>query len=79
MTVKTENCCTESESSLCSYFAVVVYKVLVLMIEELGGKHTFLKRFSGQTFKISTGPCCCCCLCLPRVPMSRYYVTCLHK
>lgn len=53
------------------YFAVVVYKILNLMIEELGGSHTFLKRFSGKPFKISTGPCCCCCLCLPHVPMSR--------
>ncbi|XP_060942558.1 organic solute transporter subunit alpha-like [Limanda limanda] len=53
------------------YFAVVVYKVLVLMIEEYGGTDLFLKRFSGETFKISVGPCCCCCLCLPRVPMSR--------
>ncbi|XP_028277629.1 organic solute transporter subunit alpha-like [Parambassis ranga] len=53
------------------YFAVVVYKVLVLLIEELGGSKLFLKRFSGTTFRINTGPCCCCCLCLPRVPMSR--------
>lgn len=53
------------------YFAVVVYKVLELIVEELGGTSSFLKRFSGQPFKISTGPCCCCCLCLPRVPMSR--------
>lgn len=53
------------------YFAVVVYKVLELMVEELGGSSSFLKRFSGQPFKISTGPCCCCCVCLPRVPMSR--------
>ncbi|XP_040006969.1 organic solute transporter subunit alpha-like [Xiphias gladius] len=52
------------------YFAVVVYKVLVLMIQEFGGSDVFLKRFSGETFKISTGPCCCCCPCLPRVPMS---------
>lgn len=42
------------------------------MIEELGGSSVFLKRFSGKTFRINTGPCCCCCLCLPRVPMSRY-------
>uniref|UniRef100_H2LPX9 Organic solute transporter subunit alpha n=1 Tax=Oryzias latipes TaxID=8090 RepID=H2LPX9_ORYLA len=54
-----------------SYFAVVVYKVIVLMIEELGGTHAFLNRFSSKPFKISTGPCCCCCLCLPWVPMSR--------
>ncbi|CAL1573547.1 unnamed protein product [Knipowitschia caucasica] len=53
------------------YFAVVVYKVLMLIVEELGGSSGFLKRFSGQPFKISTGPCCCCCVCLPRVPMSR--------
>ncbi|XP_033834332.1 organic solute transporter subunit alpha-like [Periophthalmus magnuspinnatus] len=53
------------------YFAVVVYKVLKLLVEELGGSSGFLKRFSGQPFKISTGPCCCCCPCLPRVPMSR--------
>ncbi|XP_029304548.1 organic solute transporter subunit alpha-like [Cottoperca gobio] len=53
------------------YFAVVMYKVLVLLIEELGGTNAFLKRFSTETFKVSTGPCCCCCVCLPRVPMSR--------
>ncbi|XP_068601005.1 organic solute transporter subunit alpha-like [Brachionichthys hirsutus] len=53
------------------YFSVVVYKVLVLMIEEFGGSKEFLKRFSGETFQINTGPCCCCCGCLPRVPMSR--------
>ncbi|CAN9501412.1 unnamed protein product [Ophioblennius macclurei] len=53
------------------YFAVVVYKVLVLTVEELGGSTAFLERFNGEPFKISTGPCCCCCLCLPRVPMSR--------
>ncbi|XP_035522035.1 organic solute transporter subunit alpha-like [Morone saxatilis] len=53
------------------YFAVVVYKVLVLIIEEFGGSSDFLKRFSGETFRINTGPCCCCCVCLPRVPMSR--------
>ncbi|KAK9536678.1 hypothetical protein VZT92_006441 [Zoarces viviparus] len=53
------------------YFAVVVYKVLVLIIEEFGGTNPFLTRFSGKPFKIRTGPCCCCCLCLPRVPMSR--------
>lgn len=53
------------------YFAVVVYKVLILLIEELGGSAAFLKRFSGKPFRISTGPCCCCCPCLPHVPMSR--------
>lgn len=56
----------------CSYFAVVVYKVLVLLVEELGGSNAFLTRFSGKPFRINTGPCCCCCMCLPRVPMSRY-------
>ncbi|XP_008425251.1 organic solute transporter subunit alpha-like [Poecilia reticulata] len=53
------------------YFAVVVYKVLVLLIEELGGMRDFLQRFSGKTFRINTGPCCCCCACLPRVSVSR--------
>ncbi|KAM8900064.1 organic solute transporter subunit alpha-like [Spinachia spinachia] len=53
------------------YFAVVVYKVVVLLVQEFGGTSDFLKRFSGKPFKVSTGPCCCCCLCLPRVPMSR--------
>ncbi|XP_075875833.1 organic solute transporter subunit alpha-like [Nelusetta ayraudi] len=53
------------------YFAVVVYKVLMLLVEELGGSTAFLQRFSGTPFRINTGPCCCCCCCLPRVPMSR--------
>lgn len=57
----------------CSYFAVVVYKVLVLLVDEMGGSSAFLTRFSGKPFRINTGPCCCCCLCLPRVPMSRYW------
>lgn len=61
----------------CSYFAVVVYKVLVLLVEELGGSNTFLTRFSGKPFRINTGPCCCCCMCLPRVPMSRYLPRCV--
>lgn len=56
----------------CSYYAVVVYKILNLLIEEFGGSNAFLTRFSGKPFSITTGPCCCCCLCLPRVPMSRY-------
>ncbi|XP_068457334.1 organic solute transporter subunit alpha-like [Clinocottus analis] len=56
------------------YFAVVVYKVLVLIIEEFGGTDAFIKRFSGKPFKIQTGPCCCCCLCLPWVPMSRRWL-----
>ncbi|XP_061595550.1 organic solute transporter subunit alpha-like [Cololabis saira] len=54
-----------------SYFAVVVYKTLVFMIEELGGSGVFLNRFTGKTFRLNTGPCCCYCACLPRVPMSR--------
>ncbi|KAJ7996711.1 hypothetical protein DPEC_G00239850 [Dallia pectoralis] len=54
-----------------SYFAVVVYKVLVLLIEESGGSEAFLKRNAQKTFTITTGPCCCCCLCLPRVPVTR--------
>ncbi|KAG7278163.1 hypothetical protein CRUP_002123, partial [Coryphaenoides rupestris] len=53
------------------YFAAVVYKMLVLLIEEFGGTEAFLQRFSGQTFRINTGPCCCCCVCLPRVPLTR--------
>ncbi|XP_035628754.1 organic solute transporter subunit alpha-like [Oncorhynchus keta] len=54
-----------------SYFAVVVYKILVLMIEESGGSEAFLKSNAQKTFKISVGPCCCCCPCLPRVPVTR--------
>ncbi|CAI5643696.1 organic solute transporter subunit alpha isoform X1 [Oreochromis niloticus] len=54
-----------------SYFAVVIYKILLLLIEELGGSNAFLEKFSGKPFWISTGPCCCCCPCLPDVPMSR--------
>ncbi|KAJ3589491.1 hypothetical protein NHX12_010336, partial [Muraenolepis orangiensis] len=54
-----------------SYFAVVVYKVLVLLIEEFGGTDALLKRFSKETFRVNTGPCCCYCRCLPRVPLTR--------
>ncbi|XP_063063467.1 organic solute transporter subunit alpha [Engraulis encrasicolus] len=54
-----------------TYFAIVVFKFLVLMIEECGGDEAFLKQQVKKTFRISTGPCCCCCPCLPRVPVTR--------
>uniref|UniRef100_A0A4W4GXS5 Organic solute transporter subunit alpha n=1 Tax=Electrophorus electricus TaxID=8005 RepID=A0A4W4GXS5_ELEEL len=54
-----------------SYFAVVIYKVLILMLEECGGDEAFLRYSESQMFRINTGPCCCCCLCLPRVPVTR--------
>ncbi|XP_028822073.1 organic solute transporter subunit alpha [Denticeps clupeoides] len=54
-----------------TYFAIVVFKFLILMIEECGGDDAFLKRSANKTLRISTGPCCCCCPCLPRVPVTR--------
>ncbi|XP_054478536.1 organic solute transporter subunit alpha [Anoplopoma fimbria] len=53
------------------YFAVVVFKFLILMVEEVGGDEAFLKRGDRHKLKISTGPCCCCCLCLPHVAITR--------
>lgn len=53
------------------YFAVVVFKFLILMLEEVGGDQAFLKRAGRHKLKISTGPCCCCCLCLPHVAITR--------
>ncbi|XP_064188768.1 organic solute transporter subunit alpha isoform X1 [Anguilla rostrata] len=54
-----------------SYFAIVVYKFLIMMVEECGGDEEFLKRCGKNTLRISTGPCCCCCPCLPRVAITR--------
>lgn len=54
-----------------TYFAIVVFKFLILMIEECGGDEVFLKRSANKTFRISTGPCCCCCPCLPNVQVNR--------
>ncbi|XP_062393085.1 organic solute transporter subunit alpha-like [Sardina pilchardus] len=54
-----------------SYFAVVVYKFLKLMLEEVGGEEAFLQRSGKKTLRMSTGPCCCCCPCLPRAPITR--------
>ncbi|KAA0704600.1 Organic solute transporter subunit alpha [Triplophysa tibetana] len=48
-----------------TYFATVIFKFLILMIEEVGGDDAFLRRSEKKTLKISTGPCCCCCPCLP--------------
>ncbi|XP_017283866.1 organic solute transporter subunit alpha [Kryptolebias marmoratus] len=53
------------------YFAVVVFKFLILMLEEIGGDEAFLKRSSKHKLRISTGPCCCCCPCLPHVAITR--------
>ncbi|XP_026219115.1 organic solute transporter subunit alpha [Anabas testudineus] len=53
------------------YFAIVVFKFLILMLEEVGGDEVFLKRAGKHQLKISTGPCCCCCLCLPHVAITR--------
>ncbi|XP_073686622.1 organic solute transporter subunit alpha-like [Garra rufa] len=54
-----------------TYFAIVVFKFLILMIEEVGGDNAFLSRSKNKSLKISTGPCCCCCPCLPDVPITR--------
>ncbi|KAJ8375616.1 hypothetical protein SKAU_G00061960 [Synaphobranchus kaupii] len=56
-----------------SYFAIVVYKFLIMMVEECGGDEEFLKRCGKNTLRISTGPCCCCCPCLPRVAITRVH------
>lgn len=53
------------------YFAVVVFKFLILMLEEVGGDEAFLRRAGKHKLKISTGPCCCCCVCLPYVDITR--------
>ncbi|CAL8399699.1 unnamed protein product [Gadus morhua 'NCC'] len=53
------------------YFAVVVFKFLVLMLEEVGGDEAFLARAPKHKLRISTGPCCCCCPCLPQVGITR--------
>ncbi|XP_006627941.2 organic solute transporter subunit alpha [Lepisosteus oculatus] len=54
-----------------SYFAIVIYMFLVMMIEECGGDEAFLKRCGRDRLRISTGPCCCCCPCLPYAGISR--------
>ncbi|XP_060791208.1 organic solute transporter subunit alpha-like isoform X1 [Neoarius graeffei] len=54
-----------------SYFAIVIYKFLILLLEECGGDEVFLRSSAKVMFRISTGPCCCCCPCLPRVPITR--------
>ncbi|XP_053198627.1 organic solute transporter subunit alpha-like [Scomber japonicus] len=53
------------------YFAIVVFKFLIMMVEEVGGDEAFLRRATKHKLKISTGPCCCCCLCLPHVDITR--------
>ncbi|KAF7661749.1 hypothetical protein LDENG_00253630 [Lucifuga dentata] len=53
------------------YFAIVVFKFLILMLEEIGGDEAFLWRAGKHKLKISTGPCCCCCCCLPYVAITR--------
>uniref|UniRef100_A0A3Q0QS58 Solute carrier family 51 member A n=1 Tax=Amphilophus citrinellus TaxID=61819 RepID=A0A3Q0QS58_AMPCI len=53
------------------YFATVVFKFLILMLEEVGGDEAFLRRAGKHKLRISTGPCCCCCRCLPHVAITR--------
>ncbi|KAM3860827.1 organic solute transporter subunit alpha [Diretmus argenteus] len=53
------------------YFAIVVFKFLILMLEEVGGDEAFLQRAGKHKLRISTGPCCCCCCCLPHVEITR--------
>ncbi|KAL7844535.1 hypothetical protein SRHO_G00230740 [Serrasalmus rhombeus] len=54
-----------------SYFAIVIYKFLILLFEECGGEEAFLRYSEKKTIKVSTGPCCCCCPCLPPVSITR--------
>ncbi|XP_072234684.1 organic solute transporter subunit alpha [Leuresthes tenuis] len=53
------------------YFSIVVFKFLIMMLEEIGGDEAFLKRTGKHKLRISTGPCCCCCPCLPHVAITR--------
>ncbi|KAM9332261.1 organic solute transporter subunit alpha isoform 2-T2 [Pholidichthys leucotaenia] len=53
------------------YFAIVVFKFLVMMLEEVGGDEAFLRQGGRRKLRISTGPCCCCCPCLPQVDITR--------
>ncbi|XP_040022989.2 organic solute transporter subunit alpha [Gasterosteus aculeatus] len=53
------------------YFAIVVFKFLILMLEEVGGDEAFLRRAAKHKLRISTGPCCCCCPCLPHAAITR--------
>ncbi|XP_074549788.1 organic solute transporter subunit alpha [Halichoeres trimaculatus] len=53
------------------YFSIVVFKFLILMVEEVGGDEAFLKRGGKHKLRISTGPCCCCCPCLPYVAITK--------
>ncbi|XP_029934650.1 organic solute transporter subunit alpha [Myripristis murdjan] len=53
------------------YFAIVVFKFLIMMLEEVGGDEVFLQRARKYKLRISTGPCCCCCPCLPHVAITR--------
>ncbi|KAG2457225.1 OSTA protein, partial [Polypterus senegalus] len=57
-----------------TYFAIVIHKFLIMMIEECGGDDEFLERCANDTLKISTGPCCCCCPCLPYPKITRISV-----
>uniref|UniRef100_A0A3P9IB73 Solute carrier family 51 alpha subunit n=1 Tax=Oryzias latipes TaxID=8090 RepID=A0A3P9IB73_ORYLA len=52
------------------YFAIVVFKFLIMMLDEIGGDQAFLRRRGKHTLRISTGPCCCCCPCLPHVAIT---------
>ncbi|CAJ1082301.1 organic solute transporter subunit alpha [Xyrichtys novacula] len=53
------------------YFSIVVFKFLILMVEEVGGDEAFLRRAGKHKLRISTGPCCCCCPCLPYVAITK--------
>lgn len=53
------------------YFSIVVFKFLIMMLEEVGGDEVFLKRAGRHKLRISTGPCCCCCPCLPHVAITK--------
>ncbi|XP_052596460.1 organic solute transporter subunit alpha isoform X2 [Peromyscus californicus insignis] len=59
------------EMAITSFYAIVFYLLMLVMVEGFGGKDAVLRTLKDTPMRVHTGPCCCCCPCCPPLILTR--------
>ncbi|XP_050015765.1 organic solute transporter subunit alpha [Microtus pennsylvanicus] len=59
------------EMVITSFYAIVFYLLMLVMVEGFGGKEAVLRTLKDIPMRVHTGPCCCCCPCCPPLILTR--------
>ncbi|CAO2631577.1 Organic solute transporter subunit alpha, partial [Lemmus lemmus] len=59
------------EMVVTSFYAIVFYLLMLVMVEGFGGKEAILRTLKDIPMRVHTGPCCCCCPCCPPLILTR--------